>query len=82
MSVESALVRWPILESLGIPLCSPSCANTEGITDESNQGVEGTWMNEFMQEVDRRGYRVDYIGVHWYGGINVDAFKAKMELYT
>jgi hypothetical protein len=79
MPVEAALVRWPILESLGIPLCSPSCANAEGITDESNQGVEGTWMNQFMQEADRRGYRVDYIGVHWYGGINVDAFKAKME---
>ena len=24
MSVSEALERWPILESLGIPLCSPS----------------------------------------------------------
>lgn len=31
-----------------------------------------------MREGDRRGYRVDYIAVHWYGGTNAQAFKNKM----
>jgi hypothetical protein len=31
-----------------------------------------------MHEVDQHGYRVDYIGTHWYGGTNVKAFQDKM----
>ncbi len=31
-----------------------------------------------MSEVDRLGYRVDYTGVHWYGGTDVADFKVKM----
>jgi hypothetical protein len=36
-------------------------------------------MVDFMKEVDERGYRVDYIGVHWYGGTNAESFKKKMK---
>jgi hypothetical protein len=32
-----------------------------------------------MTEADKRGYRVDYIGVHSYGGPNAADFKAKMK---
>lgn len=78
MSYRAALKYWPILESLNIPLCSPACANPEGIDDDTVQGVRGTWMRDFMSEADRLGYRVDYTGVHWYGGTDVDDFKAKM----
>jgi len=74
-----ALELWPILEKLGVPLCSPACANPEGVNDESVQGVPGTWMRDFMKEADKRGYRVDYIGVHWYGGTDAAGFKAKMK---
>ncbi len=74
MSYIRALKLWPALEKLGIPLCSPACANPEGIKDVSAQGVPGTWMKDFMREVDKKGYRVDYIGVHWYGGTNSSAF--------
>ena len=78
MPYMQAINLWPELTALGVPLCSPSCANPEGIKDETAQGVPGTWMRDFMREVDTRGYRVDYIGVHWYGGCNAEAFKAKM----
>lgn len=79
MPVERALAIWPTLEKLGIPLASPAPANPEGIDDPSAQGVPGTWLRDFMKEVDRRGYRVDYIAVHWYGGTNAKAFKEKLK---
>lgn len=79
MPYMQAIELWPELEKLGIPLCSPACANPEGIKDASAQGVPGTWMRDFMKEADKRGYRVDYIGVHWYGGANPKEFKAKMQ---
>ncbi len=78
MSYMDALKYWPILESLEIPLCSPACANTEGIDDDSVQGVMGTWMRDFMKEADKRGYRIDYVGTHWYGSPDAASFKAKM----
>ena len=79
MSYQNALKYWPQLEALGVPLCSPACANPEGINDNTVQGVRGTWMKDFMLEADRRGYRVDYTGVHWYGGTHVQHFKDKMK---
>lgn len=78
MPYTKALELWPALEKLGIPLCSPACANPEGIKDDSVQGIPGTWMRDFMKEADKRGYRVDYIGVHWYGGTRPSDFKTKM----
>lgn len=79
MPFMRAIELWPELEKLGIPLCSPACANPEGIRDSSAQGVPGTWMRDFMREADKRGYRVDYIGVHWYGGANPKEFRTKMQ---
>ena len=35
-------------------------------------------MRDFMKAADKRGYRVDYIGVHWYGGASPIAFKQRM----
>lgn len=75
---QRAIELWPALQSLDLPLVSPSCANTEGGNDRGNQGVRGTWMRDFMREIDQRGHRVDAIGTHWYGGTNARAFKAKM----
>jgi hypothetical protein len=79
MPYTKALELWPTLEKLGIPLCSPACANPEGVDDDSVQGVPGTWMRDFMKEADKRRYRVDYIGVHWYGGTNAESFKVKLK---
>lgn len=84
MTVDEVLEMWPLFEELGVPLVSPSCANplpqTASCTeDECNQGVEGGWMCEFMAKAKKRGYRVDAVGVHWYGGTSVDAFKSQMK---
>lgn len=79
MPYAEALKYWPVLEELNVPLCSPACANPLGKDDDSSaQGVKGTWMRDFMVEVDKRGYRVDYIGAHWYGGTSATAFKEQM----
>ena len=79
MTYKQALKYWPLLESMNVPLASPGCANTEGINDDTAQGVKGTWMRDFMREVDKRGYRVDYIAVHAYHGTSAKHFKAKMK---
>ncbi len=80
LTVEQTLALWPAMEALGIPLCSPSCANTEGTDakDQANQGTGGNWMPTFMREADRLGLSVDYIGVHGYPGPNAGAFKIKL----
>jgi hypothetical protein len=80
LTVEQTLALWPAMEELKIPLCSPSCANTEGsdAADPANQGTGGDWMPAFMREADRRGLRVDYIGTHGYPGPNAHAFKLKL----
>jgi hypothetical protein len=31
-----------------------------------------------MREADKRNYRIDYIGVHWYGATSPRAFKERM----
>ena len=78
MPFTEALKYWPMLEDLGIPLCSPACANPLSDDDESTQGVRGTWMRDFMREADKQNYRIDYIGVHWYGGPSPRSFKERM----
>lgn len=68
MTVEAALAAWPQLMSTGLPLVSPACANPEG-----------EWMEAFMAGIKKLGYRVDYIGVHSYGGPSAAAFLEKLE---
>ena len=68
MSVEESLKAWPQLEALGIPLCSPSPTH-----------AEKEWMKEFMAGLKKSGGRVDYIGVHSYGGTNAKSFMNKMK---
>lgn len=84
MTVEKSLELWPQLEKLGVPICSPSCANPLGCSkaEDSCQGVHGSWMLQFMHELEERGYRCDYLGVHWYGNPSFPAFKRRMrEIY-
>ncbi|MCY1720273.1 glycoside hydrolase family protein [Prolixibacteraceae bacterium Z1-6] len=74
MSVEAALAYWPKLETSGLPLGSPACANPTG-----------EWMQAFMEEAANRNYRIDFVCIHWYGGISVSAFLNRLneihELY-
>jgi hypothetical protein len=68
MEVAEALDRWPVLETLGVPLVSPSCA-----------WPEREWMEQFMGNATERCLRVDYLGVHWYGRANFTVFAKYME---
>lgn len=68
MNTTDALASWPILESTGLPLASPSCAQPAG-----------KWMVEFMSAAEDRCHRLDWISVHWYGGANAGAFKQAMQ---
>jgi hypothetical protein len=74
MLVDSAVEFWPILEGAQIPLASPSVAHGTG-----------EWMQTFMSRADNECLRMEYIGIHWYGGADAPTFKEKMreifELY-
>ncbi|UCC69568.1 MAG: RNA polymerase [Armatimonadota bacterium] len=57
ISVARAIELWPKLMATGLSLGSPG----------TTQGAR--WLDEFMEEADRRGYRVDFICLHWYDDI-------------
>jgi RNA polymerase sigma factor (sigma-70 family) len=59
LSVAQALDLWPQLMATGLTLGSPAVA-TGGDTP-------GGWLDQFMSGAASRGYRVDFITLHWYG---------------
>ncbi|MFG2050868.1 glycoside hydrolase family protein [Micromonospora sp. NPDC048935] len=60
MTVEQALGLWPQLQATGLPLGSPAVA--------WGGDRPGEWLDRFMAGAKQRGYRVDFIALHWYGG--------------
>lgn len=58
MSVSTALNAWPRFEETGMRLGAPALA---GNADNPN-----SWFSKFMQGVESRGYRVDFVPIHWY----------------
>ena len=60
MSVEQALNLWPTLQATKLRLGSPAVA--------WGADQDGKWLDQFMDGATRRGYRVDFITLHWYGG--------------
>lgn len=74
LTVEEALSYWPKLMNLNISLGSPACVH-----------ADNDWMKGFMAKVEEKGYRVDFICVHWYGGTNaqslIDHLKSIHDLY-
>jgi RNA polymerase sigma factor (sigma-70 family) len=60
MSVEQALSLWPRLTDAGRILGSPAVA--------TNGATPGGWLDRFMSGASAKGYRVDFITLHWYGG--------------
>ncbi|UMB60278.1 glycoside hydrolase family protein [Lutibacter sp. A80] len=68
MSVDKAIELWPILEEVGLPLGSPACVNSTG-----------DWMQEFMQKANTNNLRVDFVTVHWYGGVSASSFINRLE---
>ncbi|MEY9913403.1 RNA polymerase sigma factor (sigma-70 family) [Catenulispora sp. MAP12-49] len=59
MTVEQALDLWPGLQATGLRLGSPAVA--------AGAATPGGWLDRFMAGAAARGYRVDFITVHWYG---------------
>ena len=59
MSPAQALSLWPQLMATGLRLGSPAVA-TGGATP-------GGWLDQFMSGASARGYRVNFITLHWYG---------------
>jgi hypothetical protein len=68
MTVDQAVEKWSLLESVGVPLGSPACVNPTG-----------TWMKDFMQRATNQGLSVDFVTVHWYGGPNAQSLITKLE---
>jgi RNA polymerase sigma factor (sigma-70 family) len=60
MSVDEALSLWPKLAATGSTLGSPAVA--------FGGATSGGWLDRFMSGAKSRGYRVDFIALHWYGG--------------
>lgn len=60
MSPEQALDLWPRLEETGLRLGAPAVAY--------GGDTAGGWLDRFMSGAAARGYRVDFIPLHWYGG--------------
>jgi hypothetical protein len=59
LSVGAALDLWPQLQANGQRLGSPAVA--------SGGATAGGWLDSFLAGARQRGYRVDFITLHWYG---------------
>jgi hypothetical protein len=59
MTVADALRLWPRLMATGMELGSPAVA--------TDAATPGSWLDRFMRGAAARGYRVNFIAVHWYG---------------
>jgi hypothetical protein len=55
VSVETAIEQWPDMMKSGMRLGSPAVTNN-------------SWLYSFIDECDRRNYRVDYVAYHAYWG--------------
>lgn len=78
MSVAQALHLWPRLEATGMELGSPAVSYGTNSTT--------SWIGQFMDGARARGYRVNFITVHWYGqhhwtdpATNVNDLKSYLE---
>jgi hypothetical protein len=59
LTVAAALDLWPQLQATGQRLGSPAVA--------SGGAAAGGWLDQFLAGARQRGYRVDFITLHWYG---------------
>jgi hypothetical protein len=68
LPVAQALDAWPLLMHTGLRLGSPAGVHPDG-----------SWMTAFMQGVQARNYRVDFVTIHWYGGDDPQGFLAMLQ---
>ena len=73
LTVSQALDLWPQLMATGKRLGSPAVSTDQAFG-------KGTWLDSFMQGAAARGYKVDFITVHYYSANpDVGAFKSYLE---
>ena len=73
LSVSKALSYWPELMATGLRLGSPA-------TTTSSTFGQGSWLQSFMSQADAKGYRVDFMAVHYYTtDPSITKFKAFLE---
>jgi autotransporter-associated beta strand protein len=60
ISVADALAIWPSLMQSGLRVGAPA------VSDSGLAGEGLDWLYNFMNQATNRGYRVDYIPIHWY----------------
>lgn len=65
LTPEKAVERYSKLLRLGLRVGSPACT----------EGKWKTWLAEFMDGCKKKGYRVDFIAIHWYDWGNWGATK-------
>jgi hypothetical protein len=68
MTVQAALDFWPELEKTNRRLGSPATVH-----------ADNEWMKAFMKGADEKGYRVDFVCVHWYGQNDPGKFIERLE---
>ena len=74
MTVAQALADWPQLEATGMLLGSPAV--------QDDAATPGSWLDQFMAGAKARGYRVDFIAVHWYAqGFDPAAAVSELRAY-
>ena len=56
LSADEALKYYPKLLQTGLRIGSPAC----------KEGAWKSWLNKFMNGCKSKGYRVDFIAIHWY----------------
>lgn len=59
LSVQEAIRLWPELEDRGLRLGSPATTRDQTLGRSS-------WQRRFMNQVDKKGLRVDFMAVHYY----------------
>ena len=68
MTVDKAIELWPKLMKARVPLVSPAPVHGDG-----------QWLKDFMAKAKELGYRVEYIGIHWYKAPNSTQFLQHLE---
>ena len=64
MDVAQAIQLWPQLMDTGLKLGSP--AATQYPNSNGKQGNGPLWLSEFMGNISKLNYRVDFICIHYY----------------
>lgn len=68
MTVAAAILRWPRLQAMDAPLISPGPVN-----------APIPWIDDFYEQANLHGYRVDYTSVHWYKAPSAESLITNLE---